>query len=151
MPCRYRVSFPGFPMPTQKKQKILVVDPDPAIRSLVVALLRRDGYLSDEAGSADTALHLRRVSNHAAVILEPRMLGGDALLQALTSHDTANVIIMTTSAGLQARSAAAPGVRAVLLKPFVIGDLSAIVASCCDGGHEAQQNARGEEPFGIRG
>ena len=120
-------------MPNQKRQTILVVDPDPAIRSLIRALLRRDGFLSDEADSADAALDLQPASNHAAVVVEPRMAGGDALLQALISHDTANVIIMTTSTALQARYAAAPGVRAALLKPFVIDELSAIVASCCGG------------------
>ena len=122
-------------MPTQKNQRILVVDPDPAIRSLVAALLRRDGYLSDEADSADAALDLRRAANHAAVVVEPRMVDGETLLSTLTTHDPANVIIMTTSTGLQARYAGTPGVRAALLKPFVIDDLSAVVASCCNGGN----------------
>lgn len=133
-------------MLAQKKQRILVVDPDPAIRSLVMALLRRDGYLSEAAESADAALDLRRASNHAAVVVEPRMPGGDALLEALISHDTANVIVMTTSTALQARYVAAPGVRAALLKPFLIDELSAIVASCCDGGPELRQNVRGDGP-----
>lgn len=118
-------------MPDQEKRRILVVDPDPAIRTLVMALLRRDGYLPEEADSADAALDRRRVSQHAAVVLEPRMVGGDALLETLTSHERANVIIMTTSTSLKAHYAAAPGVRGVLLKPFVIGDFSAAVASCC--------------------
>lgn len=120
-------------MAAHENQRILVVDPDPAIRSLVAALLRREGYLADLAGSADAALDLRRASNHAAVVIEPRMPGGDTLLDALTSQDPANVIIMTTSASLRSRYAAAPGVRAVLVKPFVIDDLSAVVASCCNG------------------
>ena len=122
-------------MPTQKMQRILVVDPDPAIRSLVAALLRRDGYLSDQADSADAALDLQRAVHHAAVVVEPRMLGGDALLHALISSHTVNVIIMTTSAGLQHQYADAPGVKAALLKPFIIDDFSAVVASCWEGGH----------------
>ena len=121
-------------MAAQERPKVLVVEPDPSVRSLVVALLRRDGFAPDEADSADAALARRRVSRHAAVVVEPRMLGGDDLLDALTSRDKVNVIIMTTSAGLQARYAAAPGVCAALLKPFGIDDLSAIVARCCDGG-----------------
>lgn len=121
-------------MPAQEKQRILVVDPDPSIRALVMALLRRDGYLSDEAESADAALDLERIAKHAAVVVEPRMFGGDALLDALTG-DTSNVIVMTTSVTLQARYADAPGVRAALLKPFVIDELSAAIATCCDGGH----------------
>jgi DNA-binding NtrC family response regulator len=115
----------------QERQRILVVDPDPAIRSLIMAVLRHDGYLPEGADSADTALDLRRVSKHAAIVVDPRMFGGEALVEALTSHDAENVIIMTTSSGLKARYAAAPGVRGVLLKPFVVTELSEILASCC--------------------
>jgi DNA-binding response OmpR family regulator len=123
-------------MSSLARHRILVVDPDPSIRVLIVALLRRDGHDADAAGDASEALRLGRTRQHAAVVLEPRMHGGDALLDALQSvgpDGKSNVIVVTTPDGSQTY-AGVPGVRDVLLKPFRIEELAAIVADCCDGG-----------------
>jgi DNA-binding response OmpR family regulator len=116
------------------EQKVLVVDPDAAVRALIVTVLRRDGYAADTADSADAALHLRRSSTHAAVVVDPRILGGEELLQALQSESTggsADLIVMTTPDRSDLVYTTTPGVRAVLIKPFVIDDLAAAIASCC--------------------
>ncbi|HVG23179.1 MAG TPA: response regulator [Thermoanaerobaculia bacterium] len=115
---------------------VLVIDPDPSIRTLIVALLRRNGYVAESAGDTDEALRLRRVGRHAAVILDPRVLGGDALLRALRSagdDDAAspNLIVVTTPEQAQTPYAGRPGVHAVLFKPFHLNDLAAAVAECC--------------------
>lgn len=126
-------------MESSNRGRILVVDPDPALRSLMIALLRREGYLAEAAADEDEALRLGRTRQHAAVVVEPRMDGGDTLIDALhavTGDGKPNVIVVTTPDGHEpSRYLRVPGVRAVLLKPFRLEDLTTAVASCCNGGN----------------
>jgi DNA-binding NtrC family response regulator len=117
---------------------ILVFDPDPAIRALVMALLRREGYAAEATVSADEALRLHRHARHAAVILDPHVDGGDALLHALQTAGSGdapnrNLIVMTTSEHSRTTYDGHPGVHAVLIKPFFLNELARAVAACCGG------------------
>ena len=109
---------------------VLVVDPDPSVRMLLVTLMRRAGYQTDAAEDRDEALALHRTRPHDAVIVEPRGLGGAALLEQL-DDGASNLIVVTTPEGPSTPYRDARGVRTVLLKPFRIDDLAAAVASCC--------------------
>lgn len=123
-------------MVAPRSRSILVVEPDSAIRALIVAVLRRDGFEPEAAATPDEALRLGRTRQHAAIILEPRIDEGDALLDALLSFagdGRSNVILVTTPDGSD--SPHLPnGVRNVLLKPFRIEELAAAVSACCGGG-----------------
>jgi DNA-binding response OmpR family regulator len=113
------------------RPRILVVEPDSSIRALIVAVLKRDGYEAEIAGTSDEALRLGRARRHTAIILEPRMREGDRLLDALRSvaHDgQSNVILVTTPDG-ESPHAVPDGVRNILLKPFLIEELAAAVAA----------------------
>ena len=114
--------------------RVLVVDPDPAIRALIVALLRREGYLADASPNSQDALELGRSGRHLAVILEPRMPGGEKLLDDLraSSRDGKPNLIVVTSDGRNAYGDGR-GVSTVLRKPFSIEELAAAVAMCSDG------------------
>ena len=115
------------------RKRILVVDPDPSICTLIVALLKRDGYEPDATHDAEEALTLGASRQYAAMILEPRIRGGEALLDAMQSGvdgEGSNIIIVTSADGVTEPSQR-PGVRAVLWKPFVIEELSAAVAASC--------------------
>jgi DNA-binding NtrC family response regulator len=110
--------------------RVLVVDPDPAVRALLVALMRREGYLTDAVGDPEEALELRRTMHPDVVVVEPRNLGGERLLEEL--HDgVANLVVVTTPEGRSAPYRYSRGVHAVLFKPFRIDELAAAVASCC--------------------
>lgn len=118
------------------RNAILVIDPDPSTRALILALLRRKGYVAEPAANPDEALRLHRDGRHAAVILDPRVEGGDALLHALQTAGggdapSPNLIVVTTPEDSQPTYAGRPGVHAVLFKPFVINDLTEAVAMCC--------------------
>lgn len=112
--------------------RVLVVDPDPSVRMLLVALMRRAGYQTDAARDQNEALALHRTWPHDAVIVEPRNLGGAALLEKLADGKP-NLIVVTTPEGASTPYRDTRGVRTVLLKPFRIDDLAAAVASCCNG------------------
>jgi CheY-like chemotaxis protein len=116
--------------------RVLVVDPDPAIRALIVALLRREGYLTEASPDSQDALERGRSGRHLAVILEPRMPGGEKLLDDLhtASRDgKPNLIVVTSADGKNMPYRDGRGVRTVLLKPFNIEELADAVAKCCDG------------------
>lgn len=117
---------------------ILVVDPDPSIRALILALLRRKGYVAEATSSPEEAIRLHRDGKHAAVILDPRVQGGDALINALHTAGegdapSPNLIVLTTPERVPVTYAERPGVQAVLFKPFFLNDLADAVAACCGG------------------
>lgn len=123
-------------MSSSNGRRILVVDPDSSIRSLLSALLRRQGIEAECAGDSETALLHARSQRFAAVIVEPRMEHGDTLLAELCSSSPdgdPNVIVATTPDATSHALAQRKGVRAVLLKPFHLDELFEVVAACCDG------------------
>lgn len=125
------------PMSASSRNTILVIDPDPSVRVLILALLRREGYRADAADNADDALRLRETCRHDAVVVDPHVDAGDSLLHALqTGTDggthARNVIVVTTPDDSEETYAGRPGVRAVLYKPLFLNDLAAAVAACCN-------------------
>ncbi|HVE71557.1 MAG TPA: hypothetical protein VNI54_09340 [Thermoanaerobaculia bacterium] len=132
------VQTPNTPMNAPDRNAILVIDPDPSIRALILAVLRREGYAAEAAATPDEALRLHRDRQHAAVILEPRIHGGDVLLHALQTDGggdgpSRKLIVVTTPEPFHAPYDGHPGVHAVLFKPFFLNDLAEAVATCCDG------------------
>src|SRR5215212_8842777 len=94
------------------RPRVLVIDPDPAIRALLMAVTRRLGFDSDTAGNREEALACAHTAVYAIITLEPRMPGGYTLLHELP---TENVIVLTTSSDLSS----CEGAAAVLRKPFL--------------------------------
>lgn len=104
--------------------RVLVIDPDPCIRTLLAAVARRRGMDSDTAADLDEALEHAHARDYTAVILEPRMRGGEVLLREFPAG---NVILATTAMDVAPR----PGVAAVLRKPFRLDELSSAIDICC--------------------
>jgi CheY-like chemotaxis protein len=132
---RWRIVRRSEPM-NAPRHTILVIDPDPSICALILALLRREGYAAEAAASPDEAILLHREGRYAAVIVDPRIQGGDSLLHALQlagdgGGPTRKVIVVTTPENSQPTYAGHPGVHAVLHKPFFLTDLTEAVATCC--------------------
>ena len=115
-----------YPSPT----RVLVLDPDPSIRALLVAVLRRCALQVTASSDALDVADALRFGQYAAVILSSDMPDVDAWLRELRRVPAAQrpkVIFTTTpSAALHA-----PEADAVLLKPFHLTELQATVAACC--------------------
>lgn len=109
-----------------QRPRVLVIDPDPSVRALLVAVARRQGLEADSAGDTDAALEHARARAYAAVILEPRIYGGELLLRELAGR---NVIVTTTASDPVPQ----PGVTAVLRKPFLLEELTSAI-DCCGPG-----------------
>jgi CheY-like chemotaxis protein len=110
----------------EKKQVVLVVDDEPAIRLLCRVNLELGGYDVREAGTLGDALG--RVEEGVDVVLLDMHIGienGETLLEELVRREIP-VAVVTGSTDLE--SVSDKGANAVLAKPFTIEDLETTVA-----------------------
>src|SRR5256714_149994 len=114
---------------------VLVVDDDPSIRRMIVAALKRDGYVFHEAPNGKEALELMRHEHPNVVVLDLMMpvLSGWDVLQARELEPELKqipVIVISANRAPEVATAVDKGICAFLPKPFDIGALSALVRSC---------------------
>jgi CheY-like chemotaxis protein len=112
-----------------------VVDDDPGIRKLIVAALKRDGYVFLEAPNGQDALDVMRSEHPNVVVLDLMMpvLSGWDVLQAREQEPELKqipVIIVSANRAPELSNAVDKGICAFLPKPFDIAALSALVRSC---------------------
>ena len=112
--------------------RVLVVDDDATIRSVVSELLEDEGYVVDNASNGAHALQRARDAPPAAILLDLMMpvLDGWGFLRARRHQGIClgvPVVVMSAAHGLQevTMRLAQLGVRAVLAKPF---DAVALIA-----------------------
>lgn len=110
--------------------RVLVVDPDPSIRTLVAAVLRQHRAVTTCVSDAYSALACAHSASYDAVVIEPRMDGGEALLHDLCAdpRERKPKIIVATTSDRFASAIAHPNVDAVLLKPFDLDELASLFA-----------------------
>lgn len=117
---------------------VLVVDDDPAIRTLITTLLVRTHADVDCVSDGGDAISRLADHSYSVIILDlmlPRLDGFKVLDELASSHpDLLDRIIVLTAA---ARSKLAPLQRrrvwGVMRKPFDIGDFTNAVADCAAG------------------
>lgn len=121
--------------PIGTQARVLVVDDDSAIRRMIVAALRREGYSFLEAANGRDALDLMHDEHPDVVVLDlmmPILSGWDVLRER--AHDAAMrkipVIIVSANRDPEIATAVNAGICAFLPKPFDIAALSALVRSC---------------------
>jgi two-component system response regulator AtoC len=108
--------------------QILVVDHDHAVRQMVGAVLRDDGFEVVEAADGESALALGRSKRFDLVFCDPE-IGEGQVLRALKDElqPDADIILMTAD-GSQAfdLAAARSGAPGCIRKPFSVQDLSGL-------------------------
>lgn len=103
---------------------VLVVDDEPAIRSLCAASLRRDGYFVAEAANGEVALEVAKAAGRIdLVVTDVRMpqMNGIAMTEALRA-DHADLDVVLISGYPVDRKYVGPHTR-LLNKPFRRDDL----------------------------
>ncbi len=112
---------------------VLVVEDDPAIRSVVTDALTDDGFVVATAGDGESALHLAEVEHPDVIVLDRALpiLNGDGVARALRLRgDFVPIIAMTATP--DARSwARRIGAVACLPKPIDLYDLCSTVEHVC--------------------
>ncbi len=107
----------------RKKDRILVVDDDPAITELMSIMLTRSGYSAQACTDPYNALYLfsRAPDRFDAVIVDemmPGMKGTDLTTQLLKIKESIPVVLVTGHASkVSIDQIRASGIHAVLMKP----------------------------------
>ncbi|HKO58958.1 MAG TPA: response regulator [Thermoanaerobaculia bacterium] len=131
--------------------RILIVDDDPGVRALLVALLRHRGYGYDLAADGEEAVcHLRRAS-YDAVLLDlmlPKVNGFEVLrfIRAERQHMLPRVIVLTAASNATLRDFDTSGIRALMRKPFDIHALMDELDACRDGHPSVEQRSLSAAP-----
>ncbi|MBV8518979.1 MAG: response regulator transcription factor [Acidobacteria bacterium] len=117
-------------MTSRSLAHVLVLDPDPSIRALLVAVLRRCALQVTASSDALEAADALRFGGYAAVIVSSDTPELDALLREFRHAPPPQrpKIILTTTPNA---ARYAPDADAILLKPFHLAELQATVAAYC--------------------
>lgn len=116
-----------------QKQKILVVDDDDAIRTMVERILRREQFDVEGARDGYEAIEKLTRNDYGTILLDLMMprVDGHGVLRFLETHPApARVIVMTANTQGGSEAAEAKPVFRVLSKPFDIKQLIENVREC---------------------
>jgi response regulator RpfG family c-di-GMP phosphodiesterase len=120
--------------------RILLVDDDEGLRSLLRTTFEAVDVDLEEAGDAPAATEAVRLHRPDVVVLDVRLPGGNGLdicreLKADPATDGISVVLLTGSDGGTAEAAAEAGADAFLRKPFSPLELLAVVERLAGGLH----------------
>lgn len=113
------------------EKRVLVVDDEPAIRALLLTILKRRGFQVDTAANGSEAIDRCMRCRYAVVLLDlmmPVMSGWDFLTQIESLKERPLVIVLT--AGSLPRQLNPAVVAGTLRKPFDMELLVDTVNSC---------------------
>jgi DNA-binding response OmpR family regulator len=111
--------------------RVLVVDDDPGVRSLVALICRRAGCHADEASDGAEALRLLDQNFYSVVVLDlqmPMVNGFDVVAQLKTRRPRPCVLVLSALPRIATATLDADVVQAVVRKPFDIDMLSGLVS-----------------------
>ena len=108
---------------TRTPGRVLLAEDDPAIRRLILTMLRRSGLTVDAARDGQEARELLAATRYRVLVTDlnmPRMSGWDLLewLRRRPDHRPASVIVITASDRSALRKLDPNVVNAILVKPF---------------------------------
>lgn len=127
------------------QERILVVDDEPAVNSIIAAMLSRSGYAATTASGAEEALNCLREDQAYDLVLSDIMMPGTdgiALLDRICiDHPGIPVVLITAVHDVQvATNAFRCGAADYLLKPFKRFQLESVVGRAIEHGRLLKQN-----------
>ena len=134
----------------EEGQRILLIDDDEEMGSLLMDVLGDDGYDVVQAANGAEALILLHRETFAAILLDKNMpgLSGMDLLPGLRVICPDSPVILITAFGdaHTAEEGTAKGARGCLFKPFRLDDLRAMLRNAV--GQESVAGVRGRQDVG---
>lgn len=115
------------------EKRILVVDDDDAIRSLLVTVLRRRGFDADTARDGTEALACLDRCSYSLMLLDfmmPRLSGSEVLQHLSTREPSSRPFVIVLTAGNDPRDLDPAIVSATIRKPFDIEILIETIVAC---------------------
>ena len=130
--------------------KILIVDDEPDMRTVLFHTLREAGYEVAEASNGDEALRKLKRTRYDLVVLDimmPGMSGYEVLekIKAMPSRVDTRVVIVTAKHDPEGvKREVASGATDHIAKPFLPSELEAVVRRALKGPKKAVEKRRGE-------
>lgn len=115
------------------EKRVLVVDDNDAIRSTLVAVLRRRGLIADSARDGVEALEFLDLCSYSLMLLDstmPRLDGAGVLRHLRTLEPARRPFVLVLTAGNESRDLDPFLVAGTVRKPFDIEVLLDTVAAC---------------------
>src|SRR5713226_8287495 len=116
-------------------KRVLVVDDDEGIRTLLTSVLRHSDLVVDEAADGRDALDLLRQHSYAVVLLDLLMpnVDGFGVIDGLgTALSTPVVLVITGADRSLLRELDPQKIHGVVTKPFDAEDLATLVVACAE-------------------
>jgi two-component system nitrogen regulation response regulator GlnG len=138
----YPSRFPGIPMsrsdPPAAARQVIVVDDDPGLRTLFIAILARKGFTVDVAPDGRAAYDQISRNAYSVIVLDLMMpdVNGFELLERLARECPSllpRVIVMTGASRRVVQTLDTTSIWGMMRKPFDIDDLVNAVIDCSDG------------------
>jgi DNA-binding response OmpR family regulator len=111
------------------------VDDDPAVRDILAAVLRHEGWNADAVADGERAIECLALRPYNAMILDLLMprVDGRGVIAYVREHDLKMpVIVLSAVSTEQARELDPRVVSVALQKPFEIGELRLVVRALRD-------------------
>ncbi|MBT0664556.1 sigma-54 dependent transcriptional regulator [Geobacter pelophilus] len=119
-----------------EQSRVLVVDDELSMREFLAILLEREGYLAEQAGSAEEALKLLESGSFELVISDVSMpgLSGLELLERIKqlTPETAVLLITAYTTAEQAVEAMKLGAYDYIAKPFKVEEIKVLVRNALE-------------------
>jgi len=115
------------------EKRILIVDDDDAIRTLLLTVLRKRGFPVDPARNGEEAVERSRQCRYAVILLDlmmPRMSGYEFLEQIETWPEADRPVVVVLTAGTEPRDLNPKIVAGTIRKPFDLELLIDAIAGC---------------------
>jgi CheY-like chemotaxis protein len=124
-------------MPNEEYKRVLVVDDDPTVRSLLATVFRQHALTIDEAADGQEAIELLREHRYSVILLDLLMpvLDGFAVIEALRTEElqSSPVVLVLTGADRQViEQLDAQHIHGIVKKPFDPTEIAALVVACTE-------------------
>jgi len=117
----------------RREKRILIVDDDAAIRTLLFTILSRRGFAVDMAENGIQAIETIERCNYLVVLLDlmmPQMNGWEVLDKIKARPQVVRPLVIVLTAGSEPRDLPADMVAGTIRKPFDVDLLVDTVAAC---------------------
>lgn len=115
---------------TSTLPRLLIVDDDPAIRDILAAVLRRDGWNTECVADGDSAIQRLETDAFDLIVLDlvmPRG-GGEDVIRFIREQGIATRVIVVSALTEERRQELDPSIVSVMLqKPIELNDLRTVV------------------------
>lgn len=133
-------------------ERVLVVDDDAGLRSLLALICRRAGFDVDTATDGAQALQLIEQHQYLLVTLDlqmPKMNGFDVIREVRTRRPRPSILVLTALPPNAYAGLDAGVVQAIIRKPFDVELLTSILADLALSARQERQQTEGDEDSNV--